>query len=146
MKKNVILTANIKQMRPITLKSTTTEPEINLDPVQGLIEIKGRSIPENPIEFYKPVLNWLADYSANPQPLTTVNIDLEYFNTSSARCLFQVLKSLETLSSAIKLNWMYEEGDEDIRFIGEDFKARLKLKEFNIIEVPIRKPFKPQSE
>ena len=127
-------------MESFTLDGTKKEPEINLDPEKGLIEIKGRSIPENPVGFYEPVFKWLENYSANPQPVTTINIDLEYFNTTSAKSLFNLFKSLEGLPSEVILNWMYEEGDDDIMFAGEDYKAMLKLKEINIIEVPYKKP------
>jgi hypothetical protein len=53
-------------------------PFVNFDPVEGLLELKGRSIPENSIEFYKPLFDWIDDYGNDPQAATKVNIVLEY--------------------------------------------------------------------
>ena len=32
----------------------------------GILEIKGKSIPENSLEFYRPVFEWLDLYSQSP--------------------------------------------------------------------------------
>ena len=35
----------------------------------GELLLKGRSIPENSIEFYKPLIEWLESYSWHPQKI-----------------------------------------------------------------------------
>jgi hypothetical protein len=87
-------------MEPIIIEGTPKTPTIRFDASTGLIEIKGRSIPENSIEFYKPMVDWLEQYSANPAPKTVVNIHLEYFNTSSSKCILDVFKKLEAIHKA----------------------------------------------
>lgn len=62
-----------------------------------ILEIRGRSIPENSIEFYKPLVEHLEKYAQKPQSATNVNIQLEYFNTSSSKCILDVFKKLEAI-------------------------------------------------
>jgi hypothetical protein len=120
-------------MDPISIEGTAKTPTIKFEYDQGFLEIKGRSIPENSIEFYKPLIDWLDKYSSNPQIKTNVNIQLEYFNTSSSKCILDVFKKLESLhnkGSEIVINWFYEEDDEDMLEAGEDYQA--------IINVPFK--------
>lgn len=101
----------------------------------GELLLKGRSIPENSIEFYKPILDWIENYGSSPMDKTVVNVQLEYFNTSSSKCILDVFKKLETLSStSIEINWYYEEDDEDMLEAGEDYQAIIDIP-FKMIEV-----------
>jgi len=95
----------------------------------GEFEISGRSIPENSIEFYKPIINWLDNYIKEPNQSTLLVIKLEYFNTSSSKCLVEILRRLESLNdqSMVKVKWCYEEEDEDMQESGEDFKEIIKV-------------------
>jgi len=120
-------------MEDLYLSGTKKTPEIKFDYNQGKFEISGRSIPENSIEFYKPVIHWLNQYIKDPKEETSLHMKLEYFNTSSSKCLVEIFRKLETLSSQgkdIKVKWYYEKEDEDMMDSGEDFKA--------IIRVPIQ--------
>src|SRR3989339_32846 len=124
-------------MESISIEGTPKTPTVNFDAGTGLIEIKGRSIPENSIEFYRPLVEWLEEYSKEPQKLTTVNIQLEYFNTSSSKCILDVFKKLETIKKArneVVINWYYEEDDEDMLEAGEDYQSIIKIP-FKMIEI-----------
>ena len=84
-------------METLLIEGSPKTPTIKFDWDKGFLEIKGRSIPENSIEFYKPLVDWLDKYSGKPQKLTNVNIHLEYFNTSSSKCILDVFKKLESI-------------------------------------------------
>jgi hypothetical protein len=119
-------------MKKISIEPSTKTPTVIMDPEQGLVEIKGRSIPENSVEFYKPVMEWLDEYSNNSTATSTtnVNIQLEYFNTSSSKCILDIFKKLELIhkkSNNIVINWFYEEDDEDMQEAGEDYQAIIKV-------------------
>ncbi len=112
------------------MQETNKTPEIKLDAANGQFLIAGRSIPENSIEFYKPLFDWLDNYVDSPLTETVMNVKLEYFNTSSSKCLVEVFRRLETLKSngkGIVINWYYEEDDEDMQESGEDFKEIIKV-------------------
>lgn len=120
-------------MESIQIEGTPKTPDVNFQADKGIIEIKGRSIPENSIEFYKPLVDWLDDYKQSPKDVTEVNIQLEYFNTSSSKCILDVFKKLEAIhtnkehESKVVINWYYEEDDEDMLEAGEDYQSILRI-------------------
>jgi len=120
-------------MEKFSIDGTPKTPSISFDLATGVLEIKGRSIPENSIEFYKPLVDSLDKYATGPKGKTNVNIQLEYFNTSSSKCILDIFKKLESIhksGSAVTINWHYEEDDEDMLEAGEDYQA--------IISVPFK--------
>lgn len=122
-------------MEPISIVGTPKTPTVHFDDA-GKVEIKGRSIPENSIEFYKPLVDWLEQYLSTPAELTEVNIQLEYFNTSSSKCILDVFKKLEAIyksGNEVVINWYYEEDDEDMLEAGEDYQSIIKIP-FKMIE------------
>ena len=124
-------------MEPLAIEGTAKTPSVHFEAGQGTVEIKGRSIPENSIEFYKPLVDWLEDYSKTPAALTKVNIQLEYFNTSSSKCILDVFKKLEAIYKAkneVIINWYYEEDDEDMLEAGEDYESIIRVP-FKMIEI-----------
>ncbi|MFH1321687.1 MAG: DUF1987 domain-containing protein [Bacteroidota bacterium] len=126
-------------METINKEGTSKTPAINFDAEKGLIEIKGRSIPENSIEFYEPLLIWLDKYSERAPPQTTVNFHLEYLNTSSSKFILDVFKRLNSLhnrssKTEVIVNWYYDEDDEDMLGAGEDYQAMVNLS-FKLIEL-----------
>ena len=125
-------------MDSINIEGTPKTPTISFDANTGVIEIKGRSIPENSIEFYKPLVDWLDKFADVAQGTVNVNIQLEYFNTSSSKCILDVFKKLENLQNKnraeVVINWYYEEDDEDMLEAGEDYQSILKIP-FNMVEM-----------
>lgn len=111
------------------LQSTPKTPYIDFNANTGYFEISGRSIPENSIEFYKPLIKWLENYIRDPNENTTIIVKLEYFNTSSSKCLVEVFRKLEKIerTKKVQIQWYYEEEDEDMMESGEDFKEIIKL-------------------
>ena len=43
-------------MEPLIIEGTSKTPHIRFDAEQGRLELKGRSIPENSIDFYRPLI------------------------------------------------------------------------------------------
>ena len=73
------------------IKGTSKTPEIDFTP--GKINISGRSIPEDAIAFFQPVVKWIEEYLANPVNLTKANFKIEYINSGSNRFVFTILKN-----------------------------------------------------
>ncbi len=117
-------------MENFYLEETSKTPKLSFDQKTGKFLMSGRSIPENSIEFYRPLFEWLDDYVKNPSDKTIFDIKLEYFNTSSSKCLVEIFRRLERINNnSVVINWFYEEDDEDMQESGEDFKE--------IIDIPI---------
>ena len=124
-------------MEKVFIEPTRTTPLINFDPDEGILEMKGRSSPENSIQFYQRVLDNLDEYAASEGLEFTANIAFEYFNTSSSKCLFDIFKRLSKIENSgkkITINWYYEEGDDDMMEAGEDYSDLLDL-DFNFFEI-----------
>jgi len=124
-------------MEKYSIEGTPKTPSISFDLESGVLEVKGRSIPENSIEFYKPLVDALDKYASSAKPVTTVNVQLEYFNTSSSKCILDVFKKLEGINkggSAVTINWHYEEDDEDMLEAGEDYDSIIKVP-FKMVEI-----------
>jgi hypothetical protein len=116
-------------MKELKIPPTKTSPEILLTP-DGDIKIRGRSIHENSIDFFKPVMEWLNEYVKEPADVTCIDINLEYFNSASAKIIIKLLQQLSYVKLKNKkfiINWYYEEGDEDILERGEYFSSVLNL-------------------
>jgi hypothetical protein len=116
-------------MEPIMIEATTKTPAVKFDSNLGLLEIEGRSNPENSPEFYKPLINWIQEYALSPRDITTINVHLEYFNTSSSKCLLDIFKKLEGIYKSkhdVLVNWCYDE-DESMLEAGEDYKFMIHI-------------------
>ena len=115
-------------MEDLFYEATHSTPGIALNSSTGTIELYGRSIPENAMNVYKPVLSWLDEYSVQPKKTTTLNFKIEFFNTSSSKFILQILKKLEELhrqNFEVKVNWFYN--DEDILDLAQDYKELVKI-------------------
>jgi hypothetical protein len=117
-------------MNDIRLEGTSKTPMVvaTLDPFS--LELSGRSIPENSIAFYQPVMDWVDAHCVESEQQLEINIRLEYFNTSSSKCLMDLLKRVEASNCPARVNWYYEDDDEDMLEAGEDYDA--------IIDLPFR--------
>ena len=116
-------------MNKLHLEGTAKTPAVSFS--DGSLEISGKSIPENSIEFYQPLYNWLDEYGQQPAKSTSLKVRLEYFNTSSSKCLLDVFRKLETVQKSgkgsVTVTWMYEEEDEDMMEAGEDYREIVGL-------------------
>ncbi len=113
-------------MEILNLEGTEDTPKIILDKKNGIFEISGRSLPEDSAEFYRPVLEWLEAYAADPNPSTDFTLKLEYFNTSSSKLILDVLSALEDIKG-MKIMWYFHEDDEDMEEAGEEFSELVEI-------------------
>lgn len=123
-------------MDSLFIEGTKKTPEVSFN-TNGQLKIKGRSIPENPSKFYDLLYLWVFEYCSHPQQSTTVNVELEYFNSGTSKALLHILRMLVDLKNKghmIDINWFYETGDDDIYERGEYYSSILDTK-FQFIEV-----------
>lgn len=116
-------------MEELRILPTKNTPEIILNP-EGIIRIRGRSIHENVTDFFAPVEEWVTGYIVNPADVTCVDMNLEYFNSASAKVFIHLLQKITYVALKHKkfiFNWYYEDGDEDILERGEYFASVLDV-------------------
>ncbi len=117
------------------IRKTHLSPEIKFDPRKGRLSISGMSSPDNSMAVYQPLIKILNAIKATRGGIKA-DFKLSMFNTSSAKCIFDILKRLKALEDQglrIVINWHYEEEDEDMLECGEDFQDLLDG-QFNFIQ------------
>jgi len=122
-------------MEPLDIKATNDTPRVLFDPDNNLFEISGRSLPEDVVTFYQPVLDWLEEYSQTPLKKTDFVFKYIYFNTATSKLVQDILIILEHLQEKgfeVKVSWYYEQDDEDMLDLGIEFKENVNIS-FEII-------------
>jgi len=118
-------------------KGTHEIPYLRFEEDEGLLEIRGKSICIDIIDFYKPLLEKMEEYVKEPRDIKLI-IALEYFNTKSSKSLLNLFKILSTVVDngfKFEVDWYYDENDEDILEAGEDYESILKKATFNFVEI-----------
>jgi hypothetical protein len=117
-------------MNPLDLKPTNTTPEISFS--KNKLTIAGRSIPLSDVRFYDPFIEWAKTLESAK---LSVDIKLEYMNSSSSKKLLQLLKTLDVNSKILHytINWYYEDGDEESKEQGKVFEKLLKKAGFRYV-------------
>ncbi len=123
-------------MNNLLIPNTSKTPEIDFNKDSGQLLLSGISVPENAIEFYTPIIDWLISYASTPQNKTILSFKLTYLNTSSLQFLYDVLKELDVICEpdSVIINWYFAENDDDMKETGEDFKE-ITGSSFNFIVV-----------
>jgi hypothetical protein len=113
-------------MKNLYLAENQDTPQINLNQSERIFEISGRSLPEDCVEFFTPVLNWIKEYALAPNPETVFVFKLEYFNTASSKLILDILQTLKHIPG-IKIVWYYYEDDEEISDAGREFAEQVDI-------------------
>ena len=123
-------------MESIRIEKTQKAPLFILR--DGYIRLAGRSIPQNARQLYKICIEWVDQYLHSPARETIVDLYFEYIDTSSIRCVVDILTKLsripENSQNRVEMNWYYERDDDDSYDLGAYIQAHLKIP-FNILPI-----------
>ena len=123
-------------MNTLELEETSHSPKVSCRPT-GELSFAGRSIPENALDFYMPIIKWLEEYKKNPAPLTSYVFGFEYINSISFKMIYEIMKigsHIKENGGQVTVKWMYESDDEEILDQGKTFEAKTGLK-FDFVAV-----------
>ncbi len=123
-------------MEIIKINATEDTPKVILDHVNRVFEISGRSLPEDVVVFYQPVMQWLDELERNPVENMELSIKLEYFNTASSKLILDILLKLEGIlqkGTPLKVRWYFLSTDSDMKEAGEEYSEIVGLP-FEIVE------------
>lgn len=122
-------------MKPLIIQATEDTPEVIFDPMKEEFKISNVSLPENAVEFYAPIIEWLKRYRENPNPKTIFDFNIEYLNTASSKQIFEVIFLIDkiTENSDVTIRWHYDAIDEDMQSLGIRFTHLVKVK-FEMVE------------
>jgi hypothetical protein len=120
-------------MEKLYIRSTSTTPEVHFSPKDNLFLIKGISSPEDVRAMYYPVIEWIKGYINEllaaeekiytPESPLKFTTELVYFNSSSAKFLYDIFLEIKRLTPAgipYIVEWVYEEEDLDLKEAGAD--------------------------
>jgi hypothetical protein len=118
----------------LKIEPSLTTPEINFNSSEGHFSIKGSSYPENSLKFYQPVVQYLEEliqrHAPTSEKVFTLDVELQYFNTSTAKVLLDIFRFFEKLQEKgqpVQVRWLYMEDDTEMEEAGLDYQAAVKL-------------------
>lgn len=104
---------------------------------KGELRIEGRSLPENPMEFYQTTFVWLKTFVESKPNVINLHVNLEHFNTASSKILLNIFKLFEPLhmrGSKVNIYWYYLD-DSDMQEAGQDYAEIIKYP-FHFVKIP----------
>lgn len=119
-------------MNSINIPASDESPQVFFDPKKGILEISGKSLPEDTKGFYDPIIDAVKEYTQKPNPHTVINLKLNYINSSSTKKILELVTHFEKIEKEgynVELNWFYEENDDDMLEEGHEFN---RLTELNV--------------
>jgi len=126
-------------MENIIIRPTERTPEVNFDFVNGRLSIRGEAYPENVSSFFGPILTALQTYlQTKPNHDVVMDIEMEYFNSSSAKALMNIFKMMDEAVEAgtrAVIRWYYNKDDDIMQEFGEDFSEDLRFLGFEMVGI-----------
>ena len=123
-------------MDRLYIEETKSSPKIDFNPQTGILIIEGQSYMENAFKFYKSLFEWMDEYFEFNTENVQVDIRLSYLNTSSTKCLMDIIFKLEQvvqIGKKVKVNWYYK--SRNILECGEELQEDLEEElEFNLLK------------
>jgi len=123
-------------MEKLIISAKVDTPYVCFDEITGVFEISGKSLPEDALKFYKPVLSWIEEYMRSPRDLTTLDLKFVYVNTASSKMVIEIINLFvksKHPKKELRINWHYKREDEEQREEGEDYSEMVNYP-FNFVE------------
>jgi hypothetical protein len=117
-------------MDNLIVKGNDVTPSVCLDKDKNVFSIGGRSIPENAIAVYSPIIDWWKQYILAPNHETLFEMNFEYINSSSMKQiarLFAMLDAIPASVSKVSVRWHYTPDDLDSKMQAERLAKMVKF-------------------
>jgi hypothetical protein len=111
------------------VEATKMTPQIELDPDKKVFSLSGNSRPENPMQFYKTMFEWLNAFFEETSEKMTFEVKMDYFNTSTSKILLDLFELFEKFAESkdIHVIWYYQSDDEEMQEAGEELLDLVEL-------------------
>jgi hypothetical protein len=117
-------------MNDLTINAEKDTLKVTCHYETGIIKLEGVSYPADAAEFFNPIFEWLETYIEQVGGTIVMNLFINYLNTSSTKCLFDIVDRMEEYyndNNKAQVNWYYEKNDEDIKEIGLEFQEDMQI-------------------
>jgi hypothetical protein len=123
-------------MSHLKIAATERSPEVDFDFENHRLRLSGESYPEDVAAFYGPVFEALNRYLHQLGGGACVfDFELIYFNSSSAKAIMSLVEKLDEVAArgaAVTVNWYYDEEDDTMRELGQEFGEDLGHVDFHV--------------
>ena len=102
---------------PIEIPATAATPLIRIDTGSGLFLMQGVCIPEDSPGFFGMVITQYTEALAHLNVPGVFRFELKYFNSSSLKGLFILMKRVEDLNDGrldLRMEWVMDGIDDDM--------------------------------
>ena len=120
----------------LLIEAGERSPRVLFDAAKGTLHISGESYPEDAAAFFGPILRALEEQLDQPGQRLLVDLELVYFNSSSAKALMNIFQMLEEAAAKgrpVTINWHYHPDDDTMEEFGEDFAEDFKHASFKVM-------------
>jgi len=121
--------------RDLMIKPTRTSFGVEFLFSEGILRFSGDSYPENSVDFFLPLLQWVSEFVTYPCKNVTVELRVKYFNTSTSKYLFQIMELLQTYhakGNELNITWFSQGNDDDVLETWRELMHELDLS-FDVI-------------
>ncbi len=123
-------------MENIKIEATERSPEVDFNFTSNVFALSGESYPEDVPAFFGPPINQLEEHlSSQDGADITFYFELIYFNSSSAKVLMELFEMLDKVAengNNVVIYWAYDEEDDNMEELGEEFGEDLEHAKFNL--------------
>ena len=116
-------------MEELKIERTDHTPEVHFE-AGGKLSMLGRSFPEDIAAFFDPIAQWMEEYVQGSPEETNFELFFEYYNSSTARRITEMIFELENLhqdGKKVTVTWYYKAGDIIMKENGEEIKSVVDL-------------------
>lgn len=117
-------------MDTIKIAAGLRSPEVSFDFASNVYRLRGESYPEDVNEFYGELMERLEHHLETlSDAAVKFTFDLVYFNSSTVKILmglFELLDETASRGNSVEVIWVYQEDDDNMQELGEEFCEELK--------------------
>jgi len=127
-------------MDDILIEGTERAPKVAFEFSANKFAISGESYPEDVTAFYGELIgNLEAHFDSLEGQSVTFSFELIYFNSSTAKVMMRLFEMLDECAenNDVSIVWKYEEDDDNMQELGEEFSEDLENASFKLEEIPI---------
>ncbi len=131
----------MSDLKGLYIEGTKKTPRVEFTNLTGELVLEGRSIPENVIKVYEPLISWINEYIKAPCITTNLHIKIEYFNSSSLIWIVKIIMSLSKIDMKGAVLYVhfyfeiqdFEEGiSEELKDLIDVLAGKIRGTKFNI--------------
>lgn len=117
-------------MQLLDLPQTRTTPLVHFAPETRTLTLKGESYPENSFQFFEPILSWVDYLLAERHEPITIAVDMPYMNSSSTKCMLDLLDRFEDAwrhGQPVLMHWYYDPNNGRALELAEEFREEVSF-------------------